>query len=171
MHFMLDIETVGTKPGAAIPQVGITVFDPRRMGIISGLCLNLDLSEQYDLGLKTDNDTIEWWAKQDTEVQKSVFQGMPRLSLDECYSVLDELVVEWEPECVWAQGASFDFPILEVALGKLPWSFRAHRCSRTLFKLLPEFNRSEIPGAHNALVDATAQAIDVQRALRALRAV
>ena len=171
-HIMLDLETFGTAPDAAIVQVGAVIFD---VGSRSGLDLTFErtvaLQSSILAGGSVDADTIAWWRKQSAEAQRSIEYGQ---------TIADALhaFVDWFPKdaYLWSHGAAFDVPVLASAYRALglrePWDYRRVRDTRTLFALAAELAGWEKPQretAHTALADAVAQAEDVRAAYVALR--
>lgn len=71
-HLMLDLETMGKKPGAPIVSMGAVFFDPIT-GETGGefyrvICLE---SSMY-FGAKPDAGTILWWLKQSSEARSAI---------------------------------------------------------------------------------------------------
>lgn len=157
-HLMLDLETLGNKPGAAIKQIGWALFDERSV-ILSGL-IHLDLQSCLDSGLVADASTIEWWMQQSKAARAAMAKPGVRLS-----AALDELDTVWRivgATQVWAKPPGFDIAILDVAYRKLgrtaPWPHNKVRCMRTLLDLVPRGRTFEPEVLHNAEHDAIAQA-------------
>jgi len=165
---MLDIETLGTKPGSAIVQVAAVRFD-RKTGVSDEVKPNqvhcrhfdryVDLESNLKLGLTMDAGTVEWWLQQDDEARK-IFEK-PKFPL--C-SVLWEFQ-KWlgKESCVWGNGATFDNVLMRAAYNACgeskPWSFRLDRDLRTAFDLTG-FNPKDVPfegTKHNALDDCKHQ--------------
>ena len=165
---MIDIETLGKAPDGAIIQVGVVQFEEK---ILRSYGFDVKPLPQQTL----DYSTVRWWMEQ---VKSGVaFPRRSVVSLEHLLTtVLPRLMVE--PCEVWAKPPSFDLVMLEWAyraIGvKPPWSFRAHRCVRTLAQVCADKGGlvADPVGTHNAKEDAEAQAewvIDMQRALGILR--
>lgn len=181
IHTMIDIETLGTRPGCAILSIGAVRFNPNTMQILDRFYCNVDAAESFQRGFDFDEKTVEWWDKQLPEIkarlnenQVTVDVAMQRLAK----FLLNEAGQIERYHSVWCQGGSFDFPILTWAYEALqmpmPWHFWQERDSRTLLQVMRETLGFELrkleSGAHDALADATHQAKEVMRALRYLRA-
>lgn len=66
MHIMIDVETLGTRPGSVVTNIGVCAFDIEADGWADpGLEIGLNPQEQIDLGFKVDWDTIRWWMGHD----------------------------------------------------------------------------------------------------------
>jgi hypothetical protein len=175
---MIDLETMGTGPTAAIVQIGVVIFDPMAGGdwlvAASEWDVNL-LSSLFDGNATMDRDTLEWWMTQAPEEARAALARAEPCRLGDALEALAAFLEEYEVKRVWAHGAAFDLPIVDHAccsLGRVvPWSYRAARDTRTLFELAKDqgWERENAKVAHNAMADAIAQARDVCSALATLR--
>ena len=159
-NIMIDLETLGTRPGCVILSIAAvpfaTPFD------IESFYVRISEPSWYLYpGFHVDQATLEWWSKQNAEARKEAFGGT-----DDCKSALYSFA-----ECcralptapvVWGNGASFDLTILSEAYKLLgmrpPWKYTDERCYRTLKALYPQIPYLEPQVKHNALQDASAQA-------------
>lgn len=175
-HVMVDIETLGTKPGSAIASIGAVVFDPFSEEITRpfSLCINPATCDQA--GLKIDPRTVLWWFKQSEEARDETFFSPNVVSLEVALSALVDYLSIDENVRIWSHGAPFDPVLLEAAFNavgrKAPWKFWNIRDTRTIFELagiksLHEY-RSALDTTHSALADATVQARAVCDAYRRL---
>ena len=70
MHLMIDVETLGTRPGSVVTNIGIVAFDIEADGWADvGMEIPLNPQEQMGLGFKADWSTIRWWMDQSREAQ------------------------------------------------------------------------------------------------------
>jgi hypothetical protein len=139
MDVMLDIETMGTRPGCPIAAIGAVKFDLNTGEIHED---HFSVSIELDGQVNFEGRTVEWWLKQSDAARKALLGGQ-RVQL----SVALELFKEWykaDPagECVWGNGATFDNAILRDAyeeisygLSTAPWHWRDDRDVRTLVHL------------------------------------
>lgn len=154
---MLDIETLGTDPGATICSVGAVAFDETGLGAEFHESISLQSCEQ--LGLEIDADTLEWWLDQDAE-PRQVLQGGAHIEivLDRFSQWLDEQGVEE----IWANSPSFDCVLLEAAYDlacrDVPWEYWQQRDMRTLSELPVAADVEQQGTEHDALDDARYQA-------------
>jgi len=174
MDFMLDIETLGTKPGCAVLTVGCVAFG-RSTGKIHGEFYQaIDLRTSRKAGLGIDADTLLWWMKQDREAVQSAFLD-PQTSRP--LSEVVEAFKKWfmkhrtRENAVWCQGMDFDIPIWGRAMAVVgerpPWEFWAGRDTRTAYDLAgfdPRTVKRE-GTYHNALDDAHHQVRCLRMAL------
>lgn len=170
MHLMIDVETLGTRPGSVVWQIGVVAFDIEMRGNLDqGIELNLNPQEQIDLGFKVDWSTIRWWMEQSREAQAA----MPKvgLPLEVALAFVRDYVERWGPvEGVWGNGPDFDLTamtmLFQAADMKVPWAYNAGRDVRTTKEVVNglglETVRVKPLIAHSALSDARAQALWVQ---------
>jgi hypothetical protein len=143
-NFVLDLETLGTRPNSAILQIGITCIETKQtLGIQIGEAI---ASTNEFFGV--DAATYDWWLKQDEAVREQVFAT--GLSHPEALLAIDRWV--WEQAAatnvpldyaiVWANDPEFDCVILKNAYGTYttpyPFNFRNHRSFRTLHAQMQE---------------------------------
>jgi hypothetical protein len=171
MHVMIDLETFGTGPTAAIIQIGAQAFTFED-GLVPGRDFEATISLQSALltGGTIDPSTVEWWKTQPPHTQRQVGSYANTL--------VDELIklTEWFPldevvEGVWSHGAAFDLPILDGAYRRLgseaPWHYRKARDTRTLLWLAYEkgWEGADKPKPpHMALADCCVQIFELRRA-------
>lgn len=165
---MLDLETLGTKPGCVILQIAAVEFEGE--AILDHFDMKIDIKSCLEAGLYIDTETLKWWSRQ--ENIGSVMTGSAGLR------VTLEAFTKWLGRCeageIWANGASFDFPILAAAYEKVgleqPWSFRNERCLRTVRGLSGVGDLTERVGlAHDAMSDCKYQVANLQHHLQELR--
>lgn len=158
LHVMLDLETLGTRPGCPVLSIGAVEFDPTTMNTGQRFYDVCGLAEQFDAGLRPDAGTLAWWAGQPNVA--AMFEGLAQASAALTFLNFRQ----WFPgdALVWGNGADFDMPILAAAMQALghavPWKPFNGRCFRTLKNLYPGVPRVHPGEAHNALSDAEAQA-------------
>lgn len=117
-----DFETVARGADAAPMQLAAVAWDRESNGEhpFTGDTFNtgIDLRSCVMKGLKFDQDTMDWWAKQDRHAQEAVLSALP-CDLD---NVIGNFI-EWvrslmgkykaDAVCLWCQGMDFDVPILK----------------------------------------------------------
>jgi hypothetical protein len=161
---MLDLETMGTKPGSAIVAIGAVLFDIEKRTIEKDFYASVSLESCMEAGLQCDPGTILWWMRQGDDARKAIAEvaGFP------LRHALLEFATLFAPKSeltVWGNGADFDNVLLTVAYEKaglsLPWKQFNNRCYRTI-KNLPQHKSNKIVRVgthHNALDDARSQAL------------
>jgi hypothetical protein len=167
IQVMIDLETMSTKPNAAICSIGAVKFNLEALRIEETFYQTVDARSCKAAGLHFCPETITWWSKQ------------PRYVLDELrrdtLPLKDALTAfsKWYGHVklpVWGNGADFDNVVIEQAydavdLGR-PWNYKLNRCYRTITALFPNFPESERKGTyHNALDDATHQTLHLMEIL------
>lgn len=177
---MIDIETLGTRPGCVISSIGACVFDLHGTFTNPTLHLHVSLDDSERHGFRIEADTVVWWIGQSPEARNALIDGQrthmngspTTYSAENAVAALSLFVrsVEGEP-WIWCNGASFDFPILAAYFARfnrpLPWNRWQEMDLRTL-KNLNKGLRLERQGTHhNALDDAIHQARLVQHILQA----
>lgn len=165
---MVDIETLGLEPGAAILSIGAVRFD--RDGLGDTFEASVSLTSCEEAGLKIDAGTLEWWLGQEDAAREQLVGG------DDLGTVLSRFGVwyrEQDADEIWANSPSFDCEHLERAFDAVgvnaPWEFRDERCYRTLRSLTDADEDVAWDGVeHDALDDAKYQATVAMRALAQL---
>jgi exodeoxyribonuclease VIII len=174
-HFMVDLETFGVRPDAAIVQIGAVRFDPDVVRssdatIRFNYRRNVCLASSLLAGATVDEATVSWWRARPLALRDLV---PIETALRELAAWLDSFPT---PTVVWSNGAAFDVPILESAFRAssvpVPWRYSDVRDVRTVVAVAREFGfeKPRAETAHDALADAAAQVAWVHGALAAIRA-
>ena len=159
---MIDIETTGRTPGCNVLSIGATTF--------------MDFSEPFTFydrikwdplnpDFSNEKDTMAWWRNQSQEVANEAFSG-ERYYSDVLQDFSDYILLargKYRDFLIYANGAAFDFPILEYAFQasgiRIPWQYYERQCYSTLKRHFPRVQKPRFIGSqHNALDDATNQA-------------
>ena len=172
-HCMIDIETLSTRPNAAVLSIGAVLFDFKNLTIGDLFIQSIDMEQavgHVDLG------TVKWWMKQSDDARRDASSGKfsPTQVLTALAEWIEAEMVEKKSRCMWGNGASFDLVILESqyrAVGiDTPWDFWGHRCYRTIKSLYPNVEADPRRGTHhNALDDAIFQVEHLFKIRRTLR--
>ena len=161
-NVMVDIETLGTKPGSIIASIGAVVFCPKR-GIGDEIRELVDIESAQSFGLTIDAPTISWWFNQSVGARNALFDGYRHdlpTALSNFSSFLGRLN---SPVRMWSHGPSFDLVLLEFAYQAanitVPWLYNSHRDTRTLFDIAGvNLSDYRVGTHHDALDDARSQA-------------
>lgn len=174
IHVMLDLETLGTKPGCAIISIAAVPFYLPDDISIPAFYLKVSRDSNILYGFHEDPRTLEWWFKQSFSSQEEAFSGT--LSVLDMLSRFNDYLARIKHqvnskhlgvECeiyLWGNSAAFDLGILGAAYdmcwnGVRPWNFRNEMCYRTLKNTLHHIPMETFLGVkHSALADATNQA-------------
>lgn len=158
-HCMVDIETLGTRPGDTILAIGAVMFSVEK-GIYSRFYSTISMTDSKEKGFKATRSTIEWWEKQDAALRNEVFSGIKSVE-----QVLQEFTAFFPPfgeVCVWGNGANFDNTLLSAAYRLMnmeqPWKYWNDRCYRTIKNMFLDERIDHIGKEHHALDDAITQA-------------
>jgi len=163
MHCMIDLETLGTKPGSAILTIGAVKFDEDE--IRDEFYQNVDLDSCTEVGLEVDGSTFEWWLQQTDEAQQEITGGVPLEDPLRRFSVFYE-----DCDQIWAKPPTMDVAVLEYAYGavglEVPWEYNGVRDLYTAREFC-SVDREDFDGEpHVAVDDARYQAREVQKILR-----
>lgn len=162
MHIMLDIETLGTRPGAVILAAAFVRFSDE-----ARTTLTLSIPDQEALALEKDPDTLSWWHSQEaqhpgawaaaTANPTPLVQGLEHFSSWLAWAEPDPFA-----RMIWCHGATFDAPLLGEVYRRagvaVPWKFWNIQCTRTLYNLAGvDPKQFALPPPHVALNDALGQ--------------
>lgn len=175
---MIDLETLGTRPGCSILSIGAVTFD-RYAGTLGQefyCVVNRKSCEKH--GLFEEQSTLDWWSRQSEEARKVLSEAeTAQNGLGGALTQLSGFLQKLGKRdlLVWGCGSDFDIGILTHCYAKvgqpLPWMFWNSRCLRTLRDIAPashEPNRKN-GVAHSAIDDARNQAEEAIRIFKALR--
>lgn len=160
-NIMLDLETMGNKPGSAITAIGAVRFDEN--GVSHKFYQPVDVESSISAGMKIDGDTVKWWMKQSDDARSHI--NDPRMvTLVEALFTFSQWATNSEGNVqLWGNGASFDNVIIGDAYDltsiERPWEFWNDRCYRTVKSLFPSVKLQRVGTHHNAVDDAESQAL------------
>ena len=154
-HVVVDIETLGTIPGAPIVQIAAVAF---------ALGASEDEWELFEVKVDVRSLIYKDGISFDTLVDE-VFGEAERLDTASALNSFHRWLGFTHTKTLWGNGAAFDNELLKAALLQYccirePWNFRIDRCFRTVKNLYKE----QVPEPHfigtkhNALDDAMHQA-------------
>jgi len=169
-HVMVDIETLGTKPGSVILSIGACRFD--ESGIGERFYRPIDVFDSLMAGLTINPETVEWWQARDAAAKGALRPALPLLEALHAFAGFVVARPSTDPpRLVWAKGPDFDLVLLGAAYdavgGPRPWKYNATRDVRTILALAPGVRHQNII-EHHALEDAVTQAWDVITAAKQL---
>lgn len=159
-YCMVDIETLGTRPGDTILSIGAVLFTPED-GITSEFYVTINQESSKAAGLRAQKSTLEWWQKQSAEARAAAFKG--ELSLESALKQFAMWLNANESTLVYGNGANFDNALLAAAYRavkmEVPWKFWNDRCYRTIHAMFAKSRVERVGTYHNALDDAKTQAL------------
>jgi DNA polymerase III epsilon subunit-like protein len=165
---MVDLETMGNNPNAAIVAIGAVYFDLETGTLGEEFYCTVNLESSVANGGIIDASTVMWWMKQSDEARKPLVENA--IDIKEALELFREFVTKTpEDKNVWGNGAAFDNVILGSAYTRLglkkPWSFLNDRCYRTIKSMNKEIKLERSGTHHNALDDAKTQAMHLMKIL------
>lgn len=173
-HYVLDLETMGKGPRAAIVAIGCVRIE--NLQVSDTLYRHIDLQSSLRAGLTVDASTINWWLQQNREAQEAITSPEPVMLFEALLALREFMSVEayGEPNkqaLLWGNGSSFDNVIIGSAFDAhnlaRPWMFWNDRDLRTLLALYPEVKALPFEGLkHHALHDAKHEARQLIMALQ-----
>ena len=174
-HVMLDLETMGTGPDAAVVSIGAITFDPtgHKQKTRAQFYEALHLETVVAGGGVMDPRTVLWWLRQGEQARKAItdpaykFVGVKHALHDfSIYMQHLSRIGGRDNVFVWGNGSDFDNVILGRMFKRhglnIPWLYRNNRCFRTLKAIGHSLGveQPERKGTHhNALDDALHQAV------------
>ena len=141
VDLVIDIETMGNTPGAAILSIGAVFIKEGKLR--EEFYQHIDLESCLENGLKMDAGTVQWWMKQSDDARAAITleRGANIIAvLADFFSWVSESAQGAEVQ-VWGNAATFDVVLMEEAYRRIgydiPWKFWGHCCYRTLKNLFP----------------------------------
>lgn len=160
---MVDLETLGTKPGSVIVSIGAVFFNREGLGATFYRAVNIE----GQIGMTMDAPTVQWWLCQSDEARR-VFYDAERVSMNLALADFASWILEASGAYgvggtrVWGNGSDFDNVLLAEAYRRQgihqPWKFYNNRCYRTLKSMAREIKPERAGIHHHALDDAVTQA-------------
>lgn len=161
---MLDLETMSSKPDAAIVAIGAVEFDTETREVGARFYLPVQLASSVRCGGAMEPDTVLWWLQQEEAARRELWKE-DRADLATALQQFTAWMTERAPAGevrVWGNGAAFDNVVLRSAYERMhlaaPWRFWNDRCYRTMKAQRPEVKLERVGVHHNAADDAESQA-------------
>ena len=172
MHtdLMIDLETLGTGPNAAITQIGLAAFNKLEPDAeILVVTHHLEVQPQMRLGAEMDYPAIQWWLTQNEEARRAMTDVKRVFPTEALFAIDLWLTAHVDPKAThWSNSPSFDHVILRSLYNRTTWGsdcpfhYRQEADVRTLRLLFPSVPKVVPTVAHQAGYDAKAQALYVQ---------
>lgn len=140
-NLMIDLESLGTKSGSVITQIGAVQFDIETGERGAIFKQNVSIDSCLKVGLKVQQSTIEFWLQQSDEARLGMIKDTKPLG--EVLYEFQAFIQSLQPSelYLWGNSARFDLGVLENAYTALnkstPWLFRNERDVRTIVGLAP----------------------------------
>ena len=160
---MLDLETMGNGPQAAIIAIGAVEFDIPAQQVGERFYTVIDLESAVACGGVMDASTVLWWLKQSDAARAAFDRGGDHIAVAlQQFAGWMENRAKRDDVRVWGNGAAFDNVILASAYRRngtaQPWQFWNDRCYRTVKAQHPAVKMQRNGTHHNAVDDAESQA-------------
>lgn len=146
-HVMLNLETMGTGPNAAIVAIGAVAFDLERAHIDPNIFyLQVCMDSATKCGGVIDAATVLCWLRQSDEARQELTERPSVHIIHALYEFSAWMKAHTADPKVWGNGASFDNVILRATYERAgltpPWHWWNDRCYRTAKAMHPHV-RSE----------------------------
>lgn len=162
---MLDLETMGNGPNAAIVAIGAVLFDDVYGRTGEDFYSVVDLESSVNMGGIIDASTVQWWLRQAPDARLEINGDTPGRHLAAVLADFAEFIqTHSNPGHVrmWGNGAAFDNVILASAYRRSgiiqPWKHCNDRCYRTIKAEHPGIVMDRRGIHHHARDDALSQA-------------
>ncbi len=133
----IDIESLGTEPGAVILSIGAVVVDIDAGTVSNTFQRNITVMSSLMAGLTTDSETIKWWSDPARDEARS-YLSADQVSLRDALNDLSAWLVYNGMTHIWAKPPKFDIGLLEAAYRAcnlpIPWTHRQPLCVRTAIR-------------------------------------
>ena len=170
-HVMLDIETFGKSNEAAIVAIGAVKFTPEHQHIGERFYVVVNPRSAECFG-KMDADTVLWWMSKERTAARETMLATDMVDLPSALEAFAMWYGSDDKLPIWGNGATFDNVVVKNAYEKcgmeLPWSYNADRCYRTIRALGHDVPFTSVGTYHNAVDDATTQALHLMKIARRL---
>jgi hypothetical protein len=175
-HYVLDLETMGKGPRAAIVAIGCVRIE--NLAITASLYRRVDLQSSLAAGLAVDASTIEWWLQQ-SDAARAEIHKPGAIRLEGALATLADFMgkapgaAPSKTTLLWGNGSSFDNVIVGNAFDacgiERPWHFWNDRDLRTLLAIFPSAKKIPFEGTkHHAEDDALHEAKQLLTVLQSM---
>lgn len=191
-HIMVDLETLSTDPKALVLSIGLVSFldsyvytKDDSQALVSTSWETENDNENFYYGVLSQvgqeerhisESTLSWWEEQESSAREVLTESKSKQTsvvddLEKVYAFLKDQHQSLDGDknylVLWANGASFDHPIIKSLfidngfseLSRI-WSYKHDACYRTMLNAykIPDAEYPPMGTHHNALDDARFQA-------------
>lgn len=180
--FMVDLETLDTKPSTHILELALVHFNPVTGNTYEDKSINSKFGLKYQHGASVSTSTMSWWINENKKYFMELLNPKESDDLKEVLIKINTMFTELRKNdikiSVWNTG-SFDVDVLNDAYKRLVdpdgilikfYEVRDIRTLRQIRNIFPELNAEEV-ASHNAYEDCIRQIkyiTDVTQALTSL---
>lgn len=176
---VVDLETLGRKPGAVIFEIAavVVIVDSEGTALLRGnsnsFRARIDAEDAEACGLTCDASTVLWWMKQSHEAREQAWSDeLPceQIGLVDALVKFEQWMRAMREDAgrfgieftIWGNSPSFDLSILAAAYDvcgmAAPWEYYEERCFRTLRQLHRDVPLTHRGTKHIGIIDAEAEA-------------
>lgn len=163
-NLMIDVESMGKNPDAALVAIGAVFFDEHTGQIGDTFYRAIHLATACQLGFKIEPATVLFWLGQDQEARNAILFNA--VHVQDAMEDFTQWVQTHGPSKadlrVWGNSPSFDCiktqAHLEACGVEVPWFYWAERDYRTIRERNKVVEEDARDGLHNAVFDAVHQA-------------
>lgn len=177
---MIDLETLSTRPDAAILSIGACYFDIDTGKIGHTFHRNVMLIDAPRVG-HISADTVKWWLKQSDDARLAIAEPKNAIDIAMALMELRDFIPGNKQAKFWSNGATFDLVILRSAFDRcghiVPWQYWQERDTSTIVDIAQRLTGVNVSKStpfegvkHDALADAVHQARYVSHAYRLISA-
>lgn len=172
-HIMVDLETLGTGPNAAVLSIGMVMFDDSKPFPLSPEGIHQKIRQNTVSG-DVDIDTVMWWMQQSDDARRKMVDDSGEFPEIVVVTDVARFLKSYDDVLLWGNGASFDNVILRSLFArnevKWPLKYTSDRCYRTMRAMFPQVPVQEFVGTkHHAYDDAMHQAKHLYAILQHLK--
>lgn len=151
-HLMIDLETLGNKPGCVITSIAAIPFNwnNKNVNAEDSFYRKINIQSALDLGLTVQGSTLEWWSNQDITAYREHFDQKDTMHIKLALYELRVYIQSLYPGTlqIWGNSNRFDLGILAYVYDLLkleyPWKFMNERDVRTLSSLIPLIKQNHV---------------------------
>jgi len=172
-NLMIDIETLSTRPDAAILSIGAVFFDPESEKLGAEFSAHIRMKDGAKYG-HISPETVRWWMQQSEAARADAIKGDEHCLIESLIHLEKWIIANCNQHNVkvWAKSPSFDLVILTSAFARFdilpPWEYYNERDVRTALALKSNNEQSGSTNSfrenklqHSALEDAKFQALQI----------
>ena len=85
-NVMVDLETMGTRPGSVIVSIGAIEFDPQSARLGRTFYQTCSIKSAVDVGLAMDPETVTWWLQQSEGARGELIKAKGDIKSTGCFT-------------------------------------------------------------------------------------